>query len=247
MKTESPLPWPISVGVWFIEGRGGDRFTESYKEGIPIVDRIRMASKMRGVKAFEIHYPYEVTEDNFDEIRSVAKNEGLKILSVIPGLFNERRFKDGALISYDKKLRQEAIDRVKKAMQVNEILKEADVEIKKKTIIALLPKYSKLPPIAEFADQIARTYLTKGVDDTVRAIEKYRGGDTKIKSVAYAFLLAMDRGEGKKWQYIQTEFDFAHFLKEPADQLLTSEPGTYHDALQTLLNATGSTEKIKSD
>lgn len=125
MSQECSLPWPVSVGVWFIEGRGGDRFTESYKEGIPIVDRVRLAGKMRGVKAIEIHYPYEVTEDNFGEIRSTAKDEGLKILSVIPGLFNERRFKDGALISYDKKIRQEAIDRIKKAMQFNEILAEA--------------------------------------------------------------------------------------------------------------------------
>ena len=50
MSDECALPWPVSVGVWFIEGRGGDRFTESHKEGIPIVDRIRLAGQMRGVK-----------------------------------------------------------------------------------------------------------------------------------------------------------------------------------------------------
>ena len=125
MAGKSILPWPISVGVWFIEGKGGDRFTESFKEPIPIVDRIRLAGKMKGVGAIEIHYPYEVTEDNFEEIRNVAKNEGLKILTVIPGLFNEQRFKDGSLISYDKKIRQEAIGRIKKAMEFNGILAEA--------------------------------------------------------------------------------------------------------------------------
>lgn len=129
--------------------------------------------------------------------------------------------------------------------KASEILKEADIEIKKKTIISLLPKYLKLPPIAEFADQITRTYMTKGVEDTVRAIEKYRSGDTKIKAVAYAFLLALDRGEGKKWQYTQTEFDFAQFLKDPANKLLNIEPDGYNEALQNLLSATGSTEKIQ--
>ena len=129
--------------------------------------------------------------------------------------------------------------------KASEILKEADIEIKKKTIISLLPEYTKLPSIAEFADQIARIFLTKGQDDTVRAIEKYRGGDTKVKSVAYAFLLALNRGEGKKWQYTQTEFDFAQFLKDPAANLLNSTPEEYHEALQNLLSATGSTEKIK--
>jgi hypothetical protein len=128
--------------------------------------------------------------------------------------------------------------------KASEILKEANIQIKKKTIISLLPTYTKLPVIAQFADQIARIYLTQGSDDTVRAIEKYRGGDTKVKSVAYAFLLALDRGKAKQWQYTQTEHDFAQFLKTPAEQLLNSEPKAYNDALQTLLSATGSTEKI---
>lgn len=130
--------------------------------------------------------------------------------------------------------------------KASEILKEADVAIKKKTIISLLPTYTKLPSIAQFADNIARTYMTKGAEESVRAIDKYKGGDTKIKAVAYAFLLALKRGEGKKWQYTQTEHDFAQYLKDAAIKLLESEPMEYHETLQNLLSATGSTEKIKS-
>ena len=103
MTTSHQLPWPISVGVWFIEGKGGDRFTSSYKEPLPILDRIRLAGKMRGVQAIEIHYPTSDRRE-FDECASSPRTRGLKILSVIPGLFNEQRFKDGALISYDKKI-----------------------------------------------------------------------------------------------------------------------------------------------
>jgi hypothetical protein len=131
--------------------------------------------------------------------------------------------------------------------KASEILKEADVEIKKKTIISLLPKYTKLPSIAQFADNVARIYMTKGVDETVRAIDKYKGGDTKVKAVAYAFLLALERGEGKKWQYTQTEHDFAQYLKDPAIELLESNPDKYHITLQKLLRATGSTENINAD
>jgi len=129
-------------------------------------------------------------------------------------------------------------------IKASEILKEADVEIKKKTIISLLPKYTKLPQIAEFADSVARIYLTKGIDESVRAIDKYKGGDTKVKAVAYAFLLALNRGEGKKWQYTQTEHDFAQYLKDAANKLIQADPLEYHEALQNLLSATGSTEKI---
>ncbi len=119
------LPWPISVGLWFIEGKGGDRFTSSYKDGIPILDRIRAAGKMRGVKGIELHYPYEVTEDTFDKVRKCAREQGLKILTVIPGLFNERHFKDGALISYDKKVRREAVSHIITAIKMNEELTKA--------------------------------------------------------------------------------------------------------------------------
>jgi xylose isomerase len=125
MTANYQLPWPISVGVWFIEGKGGDRFTASYKDPLSILDRICMAGTMRGVQGIEIHYPYEVDEKNFDQVRKCAKDQGLQILSVIPGLFNEQRFKDGALISYDKKLRREAIDRIVTSMRMNEVLQSA--------------------------------------------------------------------------------------------------------------------------
>jgi hypothetical protein len=126
-----------------------------------------------------------------------------------------------------------------------QILKEANIKIKQRDIISALPKYENLPDIAEFADEITRIYKTKGVEDTARAIDKYRGGDTKVKSVAYAFLLALDRGSGKKWQYTKTEIDFAQYLKEPVRKLLDAEPDDYHDKLQNVLSATGSTEKIE--
>jgi len=64
------LPWPISVGVRFVEGKGGDRFTASYKEGIPILDRIRMVGTMRGVKGIA---------------RSITRMRSMKITSTMLG------------------------------------------------------------------------------------------------------------------------------------------------------------------
>lgn len=125
------------------------------------------------------------------------------------------------------------------------VLKDASVLTKERDIISALPDYTFLPPIAKFADGIARIYMTQGKDDALRAIERYKGGDTRIKSVAYSFLLALDQGASKKWQYTKTEIDFANFLREPALKLLKSEPGNYHDNLQGLLSATGSTKKLQ--
>jgi len=50
----------------------------------------------------------------------------LKILSVTPELFNEQHFKDGVLIPCNKATRQEGIQRIKTAMQMNEELSNAN-------------------------------------------------------------------------------------------------------------------------
>jgi hypothetical protein len=129
----------------------------------------------------------------------------------------------------------------------SQILKEATIIMKERDIISALPEYKTLPPIAKFADNIARIYMTQGKEDALRAIEHYKGGDTRIKSVAYSFLLALSQGASKKWQYTKTEIDFAQFLKEPASRLLQSKAGEYHENLQSLLSATGSTKKLSMD
>jgi hypothetical protein len=98
----------------------------------------------------------------------------------------------------------------------SQILKESSVKYRHINIINALPTYDKLPAVVKFADDIARTYKTKGADDTVRAIEHYRSTDTRIKSVAFAFLLALEKGTSKKWQYTKTETEFAQYLKKPA-------------------------------
>lgn len=120
----SQLPWNISVGLWFVEGKGGDRFTSAHKQPLPILDRIDVVGKMRGVRAIEMHYPYEVTDENFDAVRKRARDNGLKVLTISPGLFNETRFKQGALTSLKPEVRKEAIERVKHALAMDEELRK---------------------------------------------------------------------------------------------------------------------------
>ncbi|MCK5414961.1 MAG: hypothetical protein KAJ35_06240, partial [Thermoplasmata archaeon] len=107
-----------------------------------------------------------------------------------------------------------------------------------------LPQYGKLPLVARFADKVARAYRTEGTDGALKAVEKERGSDKRIKPVAYAFLLTLGKEASKKWQYDHTEIDFATFLQDKAKDLLDAEPEEYHGALQALLSATGSTERI---
>jgi len=110
-------------------------------------------------------------------------------------------------------------------------------------ILSQLPKYKSLPPLANFADHIARTYKTFGEKKTLAEIKK-RPDNPKGKSLAYAFLLVFGKGKDKKWKYSQIEIEYGEFLKEHAKKLLDSQPKKYHKALQKLLTASGSSESI---
>ena len=111
-------------------------------------------------------------------------------------------------------------------------------------ILSQLPKYKSLPPLAMFADNLTRTYKTFGEKKTLAEIKK-RPDNPKGKSIAYAFLLALEKGTDTKWQYSQVEIEYGAFLKEYAKKLLDAKPEDYHKALQDLLTASGSSENIE--
>ena len=109
-----------------------------------------------------------------------------------------------------------------------------------------LPKYKTLPPLANFADHIARTYKTFGEKETLAEIKK-RPDNPKGKSLSYAFLLVFEKGKDKKWKYSQIEIEYGEFLKKHAKKFLDSSPKKYHKTLQELLTASGSSENINDN
>jgi len=113
-------------------------------------------------------------------------------------------------------------------------------------ILSQLPKYKSLPPLAEFADHITRTYKTFGEEKAIQEIKK-RPDNPKGKSLSYAFLLVFGKGEDRKWQYSSLEIEYGEFLREYAKKLIDSTPDEYHKALQELLVASGSTENIDAE
>lgn len=124
------------------------------------------------------------------------------------------------------------------------VLKTAMSKAKKELIESALPKYRGLPAVAAFADRIARAYKAKGKQSALMETNKESRQDTKIKSVKYAFLLALDSATGKEWQFNKEQLDFGAFLKDYAMKLMESEGDDYHDSLQELLRASGSTQQI---
>jgi len=150
----------------------------------------------------------------------------------------------GAVVGGDEELMERYLHHPDVQSSPSLVLKRALVDHRKRTIIDRLPKYGKLPIVARFADKVARAYRTEGAEGALRTVEKERGSEKRIKPVAYAFLMTLGKEASKKWQYDMTEIDFAAFLQDKARDLLEAKPEDYHDALQALLSATGSTERI---
>lgn len=126
----------------------------------------------------------------------------------------------------------------------SEMLEQAVKRAEKQEILSNLPHYENLPPLARLADTIARGYKTRGKKEVVKIISS-AGNNTKEKSVAYAFLLAMDQGQDMSWKYSPIEKELGQHIQGHAKKLLNAQAQNYHDALQDLVFATGSTEKIK--
>lgn len=114
---------------------------------------------------------------------------------------------------------------------------------KRQDILLQLPHYNSLPPLAKFADNVARTYKTFGKKKAIAEIKK-RLDSSKGRSLAYAFLLALNKGEDTKWQYSKQEIEYGGFLQVYAKNLLDAKPKNYSDALKELLTAIGSNERI---
>jgi hypothetical protein len=150
----------------------------------------------------------------------------------------------GAVVGGDEELMERYLDHPDLDSSPSLVLRRALVDHRKRTIISRLPDYGKLPMVARFADRVARAYRTGGTDEAAKVVEKERGSDKRIKPVAYSFLLALGKETSKMWQYDKTEIDFASFLQDKTKDLLEAEPEDYHGALQALLSATGSTERI---
>jgi hypothetical protein len=113
----------------------------------------------------------------------------------------------------------------------------------RRMILAQLPTYNSLPPLAAFVDAITRTYKTFGEKKALAEIKNHPDSP-KGKSIAYAFLLAFGKGTETKWKYSKEEVEYGEFLKDHARKLLDVKPEEYSIIFQELLTACGSSETV---
>ncbi|MDD3492138.1 MAG: hypothetical protein PHZ19_01405 [Candidatus Thermoplasmatota archaeon] len=125
----------------------------------------------------------------------------------------------------------------------SEILELAFQEKEKQDVLAHLPSFDALPPLADFAHRIATAHRVGGAREAVRVVHGEEM-DVKKKAVAYAFLLAMDKAGGEQWRYGDMERDFGGHLEPYARRLLQETGDAYRSALQEMLTAAGSTRTV---
>jgi len=111
-----------SAGLW-VFGTGSDRFcTSGYHEPLSVEAKIRQAGKVENLEGVELSYPVDVNEDNVDQVRRSLSECRLKAVTVNPNLNNQPKWKFGSLTSQDAKIRQEAVQIVKKTKETAEEL-----------------------------------------------------------------------------------------------------------------------------
>jgi xylose isomerase len=110
----------FSAGVWFFSPCNS-RFHDKYQPEIDIAQRLEIAAGLAeyGLKGMEAHYPNEVNEDNLDLWQKFTADTGIKLITVVPLLFWDEQFEWGSLSNPLDGPRNAAIERAKRAFQVN--------------------------------------------------------------------------------------------------------------------------------
>ena len=109
-------------------------------------------------------------------------------------------------------------------------------------VVASLPEFRKPGPITVVADKLAKAAKVGGqpmVSDTIRSISVK---DSRTKSVVAAFVIA--GGDQPSMKLSNDEMDFAQYLVPFVRNLVDAAGEKYRDAMNTLLTASSSGEKV---
>jgi len=120
------LDLKFSAGIWYF-APGGGRFHDRYVPEQSIKARLEVAARLAdyGLKGMEAHYPNEINEDNLEVWKSFVRDTGVRVVTVVPLLFWDAQFEWGSLSSPIPEVRQAAIQRTIRTLELN---KELDTD-----------------------------------------------------------------------------------------------------------------------
>jgi len=145
----------------------------------------------------------------------------------------------------DKEIVQEYYDRVEKEDEKpRDVLRDLIDYREKKEKLKDIPEFDKLPPKAKFAHEVTIKYKTDGPNEAVKYIENKKIQDTRMKALAYGFLVAFGKESSHQWKYSETEVESGEHLSIFIGDMIDSTGKQYAEKLQRLLKESGSTSSI---
>ena len=108
----------ICMGIWGNTNLR-DRFNiNGFGEDVSVIDRIKQVGEIEGIDGIELHLPTEINDSNADEIEKILDDYNLEMVQLCGHTWTEKQYKFGALANSDNKIRSNAIDRVKAALDM---------------------------------------------------------------------------------------------------------------------------------
>jgi len=96
-----------------------DRFMGSgYKENRTLEELFESASKVKELSGVELIGGWHINEENVDKIKELKNKYNLEIVFIGPDLWTQKRWKNGSFASSNIKIRKDAIEVVKKTMDI---------------------------------------------------------------------------------------------------------------------------------
>ncbi|MGC9060484.1 MAG: hypothetical protein ACP5JR_04545, partial [Thermoplasmata archaeon] len=124
-------------------------------------------------------------------------------------------------------------------------LRKAKREFELKKLENSLPKFKKLSPRAKFIHEIAMEYMLAGRPAAITYISAKNLEDTKMRTIAYAFLNYFGVADAHAWQFTKEEKELGMSLSKFVEELLNARGEKYREALNNILRYSGTGEEAK--
>jgi len=118
----------FATGTW-IYGTVGDRYLLSgYREGLPILERVKKIAGIKEIAGIEMIYPGDF-ESGLDEVVEAVNSAGLECVIVGVDLTGDPKWRFGSFSSRDPKVRREAVELTKEAIEAASALGSERINI----------------------------------------------------------------------------------------------------------------------
>ncbi len=110
-------------------------------------------------------------------------------------------------------------------------------------VVASLPEFRRPGPVTTISDKLAKAVKVGGTEMLLKTVQETGLKDSRSRSVSAAFVMATGCAE-MPIKLTPSEREFAEYLSPFAETVIGSEGEGYRDAMNTLLTASSSGEKV---